>query len=254
MRVLNNPYVADPTVQAGTRGSAYSFQDATETNESLTISTYKVLPQFIDRADLAQSTFMSQMEMANRQAVLCNEAIETAVYANHANFTNIGVGDITGGSVADTTQITVSSTNIDDIVRHIRRIIRVAGGETLLSRNGGFIVWRPADLEVLEGFAMANGFNLADQALRNGGMGTAYGGFNYLGLTHYSSNLLAANHVFAGVKNIYTLGILRDTYGQVVVDDKDPNLQSGISVVTRVDYGVKVWNKTAPVLFDVNVA
>jgi hypothetical protein len=255
-RVINNPYLAtDPTVATLTRGTAYSFSDITETNESLTISTARAVPQIIDRADLAQSDFRSQMQTADWQATLLNEAIEAAVYGNHSNFTDFGAGDISGGAVADTTQINVSATNIDDIIVNIERVIRVAGGETLLERNGGFIVWRPADFTILEQFAMANGYNMADQALRNSaGAGSAYRGFYYMGFWHYTSNQLVANHVHAGVKGVHTLGILRSTFGQIMVDDKDPNLVSGISVVSRVDYGVKVWTKTKPVIFDVNVA
>jgi hypothetical protein len=249
-RVLHNPYFTDPAVQTNQRGTAYTYSTFTETDESVTISTSKIVPVFIDRADLAQSTYTKQMELAKRQGVLLNEAIETAIYANHANMTNFGSGDITGGSVADTTQITVSSTNIDDIIRHIKRVIRVAAGDTLLQRNGGFVVWRPADFELLEGFMMANGFVVADQALRDG----ARQGVNYMGLTHYASNLLSANHVVAGVKKLIHIGILKDTYGQIVVDEKDPASTSGIAVVSRVDFETKVWAKTKPVIFDVNVA
>src|SRR6266851_5140609 len=63
-RVLHNPYMSDATVQTGTRGTAYTMQDATQTDESVTINTYKILPQIIDRADLAQSTYTNQMTLA----------------------------------------------------------------------------------------------------------------------------------------------------------------------------------------------
>lgn len=95
----------------------------------------------------------------------------------------------------------------------------------------------------------ANGFATADQALKGG----AVQGINYMGLTHYSSNLLTANHVIAGVKKVYHIGILKDTYGQIVIT-QDPALTSGVGVISRVDYEVKVWVRTLPVLFDVNVS
>ena len=75
-----------------------------------------------------------------------------------------------------------------------------------------------------------------------------------MGFTHYTSNQLTAGHVIAGVKKLYHLGILRTTYGQIMVDEKDPNLQSGISVVSRVDFKGKVWTKVKPLLFNVTVA
>ena len=249
-RVVNNPYLSDASVIGYGRGSPYTFQTVTQTNQSVTINTDRVLPQHIDRADLAQNDYAKQMYYAERQGVLLNEAIETAVYANHANFTDFGAGDISGGTVADTTQITVSDTNIDNIVRHFLRVIRVAAGQSLLDRNGASVVWRAADLEKLEGFMQANGFASADAALKGGVKQGVY----FMGVTHYSSQLLAANHVFAAVNRASHVYILKSVYGQVVVDEKDPNLLSGISVTSRVTFKEMIWNNFKPVVLDVNVA
>lgn len=257
-RVLNNPYLTDPTVQSGTRGAAYVHQDVTETNEAITINQFKILPMLIDRADLAQSTYLKQMELAELQGTLLNEAIETAMLAAHASWTNVGdtAGVVTSGV---TDQITVSSGNIDDIIRGIKRIINVGNGQKLAARNGMFIVWRPGDFEILEAFMQANGFNSADAALKNG----AVAGVHFMGVDHYVSNSHAANHLFAGVKGLFHLGIVKDTYGQVVVT-QDPVLATGnaatigqtsaIGVVSRVDYAFKAWTKTAGLLYDINVA
>ena len=248
-KVLNNPYLTDPTITSLSRGTAYTYDAWNETNETLNIDQAYRAATFIDRANLAQSTFFRQMEAAERQGVLLNERVEAAVYGDHANWTNFGFGDITGGTVADTATITVSASNIDDIVRHIERVIVVANGQQLLERNGGFIVWRPSDFTELRGFMMANGFSAADEALKGGGRQ----GVSYMGFTHYSSNLLVANHAFAGVKKLHGCGILRDTYGQVVLID-DPNLHSGVGVVSRVDYGVKTFTQSKPVILDLNLA
>ena len=248
-QVFNNPYLTDPTVQTGQRGTPYTPQAVVQTNESVTINQFKILPQLIDRADLAQSSYLNQMELAKRQGILLNEQLETAVYADHTNWTNFGAGDITGGTVADSTTITVSASNIDDIVRHVKRVIRVANGEGKLEANGGFVVWRPADFELLEGFVQANGFVQADLGLRAG----VKRGLEYMGLTHYHSNFLAANHDFAGVKKLHFLYLLRATYGQIVIDDKDPGQVSGVSITSRVDYQVKTWTNFKPVLLDINV-
>lgn len=245
-RVLHNPYTTDANVQSGTRGTAYTFENVTLTDESVTIDTFKLVPQFIDRADLAQTDYVKQMELAESQAVLLNEAIETAVFADYAALTTFDNTEI-GGSAGN---ITVSPTNIDDIIRAVKRKIRKAKGQDLARRNGVFIVWRPEDFEILESFAQANGFNTADAALKLG----IDDGFNYMNVTHYSSNLLTAGHLVAGVKKVYHLGIVQDTYGQVVVDDKDPGLVSGVSVVSRVDFKGKVWTKVKPLLFNITVA
>ena len=122
----------------------------------------------------------------------------------------------------------------------------------MLSRKGGFFVWRPADLELLEQFMQANGFGTADVALRGGG-GDAQVGFQYLGFTHWNSNLLAVNHLLAGVKKAYYLYILRATWGERIVNPYDPGNTSGISIVHRADFREKVWTRNKPVIFDINV-
>lgn len=249
VKVLHNPYETDATVQTGTRGSAYTFQDITVTDQSVSIDTFKILPQLIDRADLAQQTYIKQMERADAQGVLLNEAIESGMLAAHAEWTNFDNASI-GGSAGN---ITVSASNIDDIIRGIKREIREANGEELMDRNGVFIVWRAADFELLEAYVQANGFSTADGALKNG----TNQGFKYMGVEHYSSNKHTAGHVFAGVKKTFHLGICKSTYGQVVVVDEPATADgsvSGIGIISRVDFKFKAWAKTVPVLFDVLVA
>lgn len=251
-KVLHSPYETDATVQNGTRGSAYTFQDITVTDQTVDITTFKILPQLIDRADLAQQTFIKQMERADAQGVLLNEAIETGMLAEHAQWTNFGTADIGGGG-SSTSAITVTVANIDDIIRGIKREIREANGENLANRNGIFIVWRPADFELLEAYVQANGFSTADGALKDG----TSQGFKYMGVEHYSSNKIAAGHLFGGVKKVFHLGICKSTYGQVVVIDEPATADgsvSGIGIISRVDFKFKAWAKTVPVLFDINVA
>lgn len=247
--VINNPYDTDPTAQTGARGTAYTFVTQVETNQNTTIDTFFIIPRVIDRADLGQSGYAKQMYLAERQGVVLNERIETSVFAAFGSMT-VFDGDEIGGAAGS---ITLSATNVDDVITGLRREIAEANGQTQLERNGGFIVWRPQDLELVERFAMANGFNVADAVLRNGVVGKNRG-FEYLGFTHYSSNRLSGGHIIAGVKKAIHLGIYRGTYGQVVIDPYDPNLISGISVVSRVDYKVQVWNNMSTVVFDVRLA
>jgi hypothetical protein len=191
---------------------------------------------------------------------LLNEAIETAVWGSYASLTSFG--DTSGGagtSFGTTTPaaFTVSATNIDDVIRAIKQAINVAKGQALAARNGIFIVWRPADMAILEAFMQANGFLSADKALQGNGatdseFSPTAGGIDYMGVTHYASNLLTAGHVIAGVKKVLHLGIVKDTYGQVVVT-QDPLNVSGIGVISRVDYAVKAWHNVIPILFNVLV-
>ena len=243
-KVLHNPYLTDPSVSALVRGCSYTIAAVTETDDNVSIADGNIIAQFIDDADMAQSTFLKQMNMADRQAELLNEGIETAVYAAHASFTDFTNTAIGGGAGS----ITVSLTNIDNIITGVRREINEAKGSSLLERNGGFFVWRPADLEILEQFCMMNGFSFADNVLENG----IKQGKVALGMTHYSSNLLPAGRVVAGVKKAIHLGIVRSTYGKITTV-QDGGGAPGIVIRSRTDHKVKVWNKLVPVVFDVAV-
>lgn len=249
VKVLHNPYITEPAVQSGTRGSAYSHQNITVTDQSVDINTFKILPQLIDRADLAQQTFVKQMELADKQGTLLNEAIETAMLAEHAQFTDFDATQI-GLSAGN---IVVSESNIDEMIRGMKREIREAGGENLMDSNGMFIIWRPADFEKLEAYAQAQGYVTGDDALKNG----IKQGFKYMGVEHYTSNKHTAGHLFGGIKKVFHLGICKSTYGQVVIDNEPATADgavSGIGVVMRVDFKFKAWNNVVPVLFDFLVA
>jgi len=245
-KYFNMPYTSvEGVIHTGTRGSAYGFTDFTLVNDQLDIATYKPVPMFIDRADLAQCTLVNQMQLAGNQADIINEWVESAVLANHGEWTNFDNSSI-GGSAGT---ITVSATNIDDIIRAMKREVGEGNGQKLADRDGLFIVWRYADLEILEQFAQANGFNLADKALKNG----IKTGYHFMGVDHYVSNSHTANHVFAGVKRVQQIGILKSTYGQIVVT-QDPALQSGLGVISRIDYGLNVKTAHVGLVFDVSVA
>ena len=252
-RALNVPYMSTtPAVQTGTRGTAFTFQDFGITNESLTISTYRELAVYIDRADLAQTGFELQMDLADRQGQLINEVVENLMLAEHGNFTNIG--DTGGGAIGlASTLFTVSAANVDDVIRAVKREIRVANGASQAARNGIFIIWRPADFELLEAFVQANGFTVADAALKDG----TVEGFRYMGVDHYVSNDHTANHLFAGVKKIEMLGINRTTWGMLSVIQNPAgssnNNLSGIGLHVRADLIFLAPAGLSTLLYDINV-
>jgi len=249
-RVLNNPYMSTvPALQAHTRGTAYTHQTYALTNEAVTINQSQNLGNFIDRADLAQQTYVSMMDLAELQGQLIDEQLETDMLVNHAMWTDFDNASI-GGAAGN---IAVSASTIDDIIRGVKREIREANGTSLMNRNGVGFVWRAADFEVLEAYVQGNGFTEADKALKNG----TVEGFRYLGCDHYVSNLHATGHVFAGVKKLFHLGILQDTYGQVIYDQEPATADgplSGVGIVSRIDWEFVGWNNTKTLLFDVLVS
>lgn len=139
----------DPTSAAVTRGTATNATDFTQTSDTLTVSTGREVKVFVDYADEAQSPWTQRVEIFDRIGAILNEYLEAQVLAQHASWTNIG--DTGGGAVGlASAALTVSASNIDDIIRGVKREIRVANGGFLASQFGIGFVWRPADFEFLE--------------------------------------------------------------------------------------------------------
>lgn len=233
--IVNSILSTEPASVSLTRGTAYTYQDFTLTADTLTISTGRVLPILVDEADRYQQTYFRQMEIADYQGKKINEFLESEVLAQHASWRDFGVGDLNFTSVNDATTITVSATNIDNIIRSVTRKIYTNNGVDAAVENGIFFVWRPRDWEFLTEFAQANGFSEADIALKNGM--SPKRAISYLGAEHYLSNDHTALHLFAGVKKVgKDLGILRSTFGRVKFIE-EPGLVSGLGLVSRADYG-----------------
>ena len=168
---------------------------------------------------------------------------------------DFGVGDLNAvGPANDITTITVSQTNIDDIVRGVKRKINAGNGVELMNENGLAFAWGATHFEILESYVHAQGFTEADIALKNG----IASGLYYSRATHYLTNDNAANHVFAGVRKLATIAILRPLWGQVVMVE-DPagstnNLLSGIGIASRATYGQQ-WPAVHLALWhDINTA
>lgn len=256
-RAISTSYMnTTPSVQTVTRGTGHAIQLIGETSQTLTISTGRDLGIFVDWADQAQSPWTTGAELFDRIGALLNEFIESNVLAQHTAWTDFGQEALDSNS-AGSTQITVSASNVDDIIRAVKREIREANGQMFMNRYGVGFVWRAADFELLEAFVQANGFMTADAALKEG----TVEGIRYMGCDHYWSNDHTANHVFAGVKKIQRLGILRKTYGRAHVIDfpagsasYSGNFLSGQAFYSRVDIGHLTPGAHTGLVFDVNVA
>ena len=252
----NEPAVATLTNTAAGRSTLSNvipFIDVTETNQTLSIVTAEIDSVYLDYADQAQSNYAKMADMGNLLGKKIGERAQSISLGNHAAWTNIG--DVGAGVVGlGATAITVSASNVDDIVRGVIEQVYAANGFNLYKENGGFIEWRPADWTFMTQFMQANGFNMADSSLKDGGSI----GVDYLGLCHYVSTAHTAQHLFAGVRKVQKLGILKSTYGRTYVNEMPASSTagslSGTQIHTRLDYGLLVPTNLLPTIFDVNVA
>jgi len=256
--VLNGYMSTGPDLAGGTRGTAYAYKDFALTVETLAIDQIQQIAMFIDEADRYQQNYVNQMTLADYQGKKTVEKIESLALAQYGSWKDFGQADLDNTGDDDTTAITVSASNIDDIIRAIKRKLYANNGVELAVEKGMFIVWRAADFELLEAFVQANGFTEADIALKNGI--PVQKAFRYMGVDHYLSNSHTAGHVFAGIKKMGEIGILRGTYGKCKFLE-DPPISvttnapaSGLGIVSRVDFGFDWPAQRAEFFMDVNVA
>lgn len=255
-KILNLPYMStEYSLQTGTRGTAYSHSDFTLTNDTLDIASHNIVSVFQDRADLAQGSLANAAEHGSRQGDLINERVEDLFLAQHAGWTDFG-SDGAGGFSLGTTQISVSVSNIAQLIRAVKREVIKAKGSKLMNRYGLSFVWRPEDYEKLEERMASEGFTFADAALRDGIMNADGIGKYAYGAWHYVSESHTANHVFAGVRKIQQIGLLKSTYGRIYFNPNAVNADgplSGVSWEARLDYGFNPKAGLTAILFDVNV-
>jgi len=251
-KLYNYPYMATvPAAVSLTRDTAFTWTANAITNEQLDVATPYVANTHIDVADMAQCRYENQMEYADLFGKELNEQVEYAVLGNYANCTDFDK-DLMDTGTAGTTNITVTTENIDNICGALIREIREANGGDLLNRNGAFIIWAAADYELLESWARVNGYNTADDIIVNG----IKVGTKYLGVEHYYSNKHTSRHLLGGVKKLFHVGILNATYGKVDIvpfPASTSNLYS-IGIASRIDYGIKVFANYKPLLFDIQCA
>ncbi len=250
--IVRNPYLTDTTVSTGTRGTGYTSVAVATVDETVSVTDYSYDAMHIDDADLAQKSFSDFMEVADNMGTMLNEAMETAMLLEHAQWTNLGDAG-SGVPGTGTNVITVSISNVKAIIAFIKQTIRTAGGADMAARNGIFIQWREADFTLVELLASSEGFSTADDALKNG----ITQGFKYLNVEHYSTSKNVAGHVFAGVKKAMDVYVVKSTYGKMkqLINPVVSGAQiSGIGLESRIDRKFKVWNKKTTIAFDLNVA
>src|SRR3990167_7317075 len=228
----NIPYMSTEfSLQSGTRGTAYSHSDFTITNDQLAITSTDVVSVFMDRADITQFTLTDWADHGARQADVIMERVEDLFLAQHASWTNFGSDGAGGFGLADVT-ITMTVANIDSVIRAVKREVIKAKGSKLMRRNGLAFVWRPEDFEKLEENMASQGYTFADQALKDGIMDADGQGKYAFGAYHYVSESHTANHVFAGIRKIMQLGLLKTTYGRIYFNPNAVNADGPLSGVS----------------------
>jgi hypothetical protein len=116
---VTRPYRSLMRSQAYTRNGSLTFQDLTDTNETLTINTINAVPFQIDDFDAVQSNFKLQREYANDAMLELNSGIDADVLSEVANALNVVDDADFGGSSGD--PIALDASNVFQVFTALNR-------------------------------------------------------------------------------------------------------------------------------------
>lgn len=174
--VVNRPYRSALTVNTYTRGSDATIQDLTDTTETLTVGTNKIIAFYVDDFDAIQSHYPTANKYADDAAVKLGNNIDGDVMGEYDVAANVVDDADLGGTAAN--GITVTVQNIDRIF--------TAALRKLMSQNAPtdklFAVISPQFYQVLLERLAGKESALGDSTGTNGNVGT------YMGFKLYVSN------------------------------------------------------------------
>ena len=246
-KIFNNPYKNDPTVASYTRGAQFSYTDVTLTNETLDINTTAIAAEFIDLADMAQNGYDLAMRLADDQGDELMDTVEVAFLGEYANAGTVLDGADIGESAGD---IVLDADNAMAVLEQVRKNIVADKGLREFDRLGASVILSPGQYVKFVAAAKAAGvLGFAEDALIKGTVNTANG------FRLYESNLLttetSTTHALAFINKSITVGILNTTFGKTTIDDKNPDNRSAVSFVSRIDYGMKIFNNKVNFVVDI---
>jgi hypothetical protein len=246
-RIIHNPYQSEPTGQDGAASVDYSgnIDDFTLTDDTLTVNRRAYQAEHVDNIEQLQVRYDLAKARAERHAYVVRKKIDAYVLQNAA--TTSGTLQVDDGEIGGTdgNPITLSSTNVDDMLRAVMETLYTNDARM---ENGVYIVLAPDHITKLTQFQQANGFSLADAALKNGYIDS------YMGVDIYLSNQLyndgTQDHAIAGVYDSISLA-LPDDGGDF--EKKAVSGKFGRELVTSKIYNTKIWNNMLKEVVDIFV-
>lgn len=107
---VHRPYKSSLAVQSYTRGTAVTIQDLTNTDETLTVTTAKIVPFYVDDLDELQSAYSNANEYADDAAIKLSNVIDGDVLGEYANATSkVDDVEISAGTAGNGFTLTVAN-------------------------------------------------------------------------------------------------------------------------------------------------
>lgn len=177
---VHRPYRSAISVQTYTRGTAFTVQDLTDTDESLAVSTSKIAPFYVDDLDALQHNYAVLNSYADDAAVQLGNWIDGDVLGEYDQAASkVGLYDLGGGgSLDDGIGFTVTTTNIQKVFAVAARKLNKQN----ISQANRFAVISPEFYQVLLEYLAGKESTLGDSTGVNGHVG------KYFGFDLYVSN------------------------------------------------------------------
>lgn len=201
--VYNLPYRSAVNVQGYTRGTAFTVQDLTNTNESLTVNVAKVAPFYIDDLDALQSHYKLLTEYAEDCAVQLGNWMDGDMlgeYANVATGNTVDDGDL-GGTVDKGFTLTTSN-----VLKAIAVASRKLDSQNV-GMNNRFMVISPQVKQILIEYLAGKESALGDSTGVNGHIGKFYGFDLYLSNNTAGSSRLEMGSIPTAADTVVINGV-----------------------------------------------
>lgn len=180
---VHRPYNTEAYPVDYVKGTAITQQDIDTVDETLTINYSKVIPYYIDDVDQIQNKYNTALELSSRASYNLQRTIDASVLKESTNATlSVDDGDI-GGTSGN--PIALSSSNA---VNTFGTAWAKLGNNNVEQDRDWYLVISPSMANIIMQSQVANGFNVADLALRNGFLGQ-WLGYNVFQSTNLKSTV-----------------------------------------------------------------
>jgi len=233
---IHKPYFTELAAGTYTPGEEFALQDASSTDDSITVDTKKYCAFYIDEVEETQSYYNTMDEMASSAGYQLADTIDQAVFAQVDNGTEFDDGDIAG---TDGSAIVLATSNVISLFVGMRKKLAQLN---VIDANDFVVVLSPAATAIINQTSTGLGFNFADAAVNNGKVG------RFMGFDIYESNNLTTGtyggtanttYCYGGKRGMIQLIMLADVRLKIV--DIDNKIGKAVQYWTA--YGTGVWTR-----------
>jgi hypothetical protein len=167
--VVHKPYRSTVRGQAYTKGTAFTVQDISATDDTLTVNVIRVAPFYLDDVDSIQNSYQTAKEFASDSMDKLNRFVDGDVLAEYANATSdIDDGDV-GGTDGNT--IVLSTSNINKVFTAAARKLDLLN----VRQSERFAVISPSVLEIIRQYLAGKDTEFGEKVGMNGFVGRRFG-------------------------------------------------------------------------------